>query len=437
MRFSLARESSSGLDVPLREIQELGDCDLEAGREVLLPRADVEPDLAGVRVLGEVAVDRVRHPTLLADLLEEPRGGRAAENRVEDGGGEAALVRAVDPRRGKADVVLLGVLPLEAKSRPGKPSQRLARERPPACSRSVAPLAEQCDEALVAEVPRRSEDDARAGIRTAVVGGERPGRHGLDHVRPTDHGPTERVPAEHRVGGEVVHEVMRSVLDHRDLLEHDLPLGVDIPERGAEHHVGHHVERGLEAVVRDPGVDDGRLARGRRIQLAAELVEDLGDLLRAVPRGALEEQVLDEVGDPGARLGLVARAGADPEAERDRPDAGQALRDDALPTLELGQLVAHSAVMVDGGGRRRPRPHRYERSRSRGRPRPRSRGPRGRSSRSSRGGAFFARSISSSGWTRLPFSCLATSLSPIRPRSLSTSWTSTSSTSPRVITSSM
>ena len=41
----------------------------------------------------------------------------------------------------------------------------------------------------------------------------------------------------------------------------------------------------------------------------------------------------------------------------------------------------------------------------------------GRSSRS-RGGASFARSISSSGGTRLPFSCFATSLRPIRPRVL-------------------
>ena len=49
---------------------------------------------------------------------------------------------------------------------------------------------------------------------------------------------------------------------------------------------------------------------------------------------------------------------------------------------------------------------------------------RGRSSRS-RGGASFARSISSSGWTRSPSSCLATSFRPMRPRSLSTSWTIT------------
>src|SRR5581483_4559380 len=76
-------------------------------------------------------------------------------------------------------------------------------------------------------------------------------------------------------------------------------------------------------------------------------------------------------------------------------------------------------------------------SRRRPPPRPPRRSPRGRSSRGSRGGASFARSTSSSGVTLCPSSCLAISLRPIRPRALSTSWTSTSSTSPRWITSSM
>ena len=100
----------------------------------------------------------------------------------------------------------------------------------------------------------------------------------------------------------------------------------------------------LEAVVRDPRVDDGRLARRRGVQLAAELVEDLGDLLRRVARRALEQQVLDEVRDAGARVGLVARAGADPEAERDRAHAGNALGDDALARRELGELVLRHAA---------------------------------------------------------------------------------------------
>ena len=66
--------------------------------------------------------------------------------------------------------------------------------------------------------------------------------------------------AEHGLRRDVVDEVVRRVLDHRDLLEDDLALGVDVDESGSVDHVRHHVERSLEANVGDPRVDDGRLS---------------------------------------------------------------------------------------------------------------------------------------------------------------------------------
>ena len=95
-------------------------------------------------------------------------------------------------------------------------------------------------------------------------------------------GRPERVRAEGRLGDQVVHELLRLVLVHRDLLEHDLALGVELGEGRREDHLAHHVERDLELLVGDARVDDGVLARGGGVQLAAEAVEDLGDLLRAV-----------------------------------------------------------------------------------------------------------------------------------------------------------
>src|SRR5439155_23692310 len=101
------------------DVDELLGCDLEAGGKVLLTGADVEADLAGVSVLRGEAVDGVGHPPLLADLLEEARRGRAAEDRVEDRGGEAPLVAARDTRCPEAHVVLLGRLLVKAHARPG------------------------------------------------------------------------------------------------------------------------------------------------------------------------------------------------------------------------------------------------------------------------------------------------------------------------------
>ena len=169
-----------------------------------------------------------------------------------------------------------------------------------------------------------------------------------DHVARADHRPAERVVAEHRLREEVVHELLRRVLVHRDLLEHDLALGVELGERRREDHVRHHVERRREVRVGNACVDDRVLARGRRVELAAEPVEDLGDVLRAVARRALEEQVLEEMRDACPLLLLVARSGADPVAERDRPDARHALGDHALARVELGYLVLPHRRIVGG-----------------------------------------------------------------------------------------
>jgi hypothetical protein len=66
--------------------------------------------------------------------------------------------------------------------------------------------------------------------------------------------------AEHRLGGDVVDEIVRRVLDHRDLLEHDLALGVDLVERRPIEHVGDDVQRRLEPLIGDARVHDRRLA---------------------------------------------------------------------------------------------------------------------------------------------------------------------------------
>ena len=134
-------------------------------------------------------------------------------------------------------------------------------------------------------------------------------------------------------------EILRGVLVHRDLLEHDLALLVDLGEHGSEDHVGHHLEGRLDVAVGDAGVDDGVLARRRGVELGAHRVERLGDLLRVVRARSLEQEVLDEMRHPGAVGTLVARPGADPEPERDGTDARHVLRDHALAGIELGEDV--------------------------------------------------------------------------------------------------
>ena len=117
------------------------------------------------------------------------------------------------------------------------------------------------------------------------------------------------------------------------------------------HHVAHHVDRLVEVVVGDSGIDDRVLARGGGVQLPAHRVEDLGDLLRVVALRALEEQVLDEVRDARALVPLVPRAGADPEPERDRPEVRQPLGDDPLAGIQLGEhVLLHGRIVLAPSG---------------------------------------------------------------------------------------
>jgi len=194
----------------------------------------------------------------------------------------------------------------------------------------------------------RRDDDVAPVVRRAVEPGDRPPADRRDHVPRADHGPPERVRAEDRLREEVVDQLLRRVLVHRDLLEHDLALGVELGEGRAEDHVGHHVDGGLEVGVGHARVDDGVLARGGRVQLAPEAVEDLRDLLGGVGARAFEEQVLDEVRDARAVVPLVARPRTDPEAERDRADARHALRHDALPRIEFREDVLLHRLIVPG-----------------------------------------------------------------------------------------
>jgi hypothetical protein len=88
-----------GADVSGGDVGDLGDRDLEALGEVVLSRCRRRRHLPRFGVLRRVAVDGVRHAALLADLLEQSRRGRAADDRVHERAGKrASSVREIPAR---------------------------------------------------------------------------------------------------------------------------------------------------------------------------------------------------------------------------------------------------------------------------------------------------------------------------------------------------
>ena len=132
------------------------------------------------------------------------------------------------------------------------------------------------------------------------------------------------------LGEQLVDEVVRRVLDHLDLFEDDLLLALDVvgAERRVHHDVGEHVDGERQVLVEHLDVVARVFLGGERVHLAADGVDRLGDVLGAPGRRALEEHVLDEMGDAALLLRLVARAARQPDADADRAHVRHPLREE-------------------------------------------------------------------------------------------------------------
>ena len=180
--------------------------------------------------------------------------------------------------------------------------------------------ADQVTHRSVLDVASRRDHHVGRDIGAAEVVPERfVGKRLHGFARPENRAP-ERVTLPEVLGEELVDQVVRRVLDHLDLFEDHLLLALDLVRRKCrtKHDVREQVDREREVLVEHLDVVAGVFLRGERVELAADGVDCLRDVLSGAGRGALEEHVLDEVGDPAARLDLVARASRQPHADRHR-----------------------------------------------------------------------------------------------------------------------
>ena len=118
------------------------------------------------------------------------------------------------------------------------------------------------------------------------------------------------------LGEELVDQDVGIVFVDLDLFEDHAALALDVSggEDGIEHQVGEHVEGDGHMVGQRLDVEaDGFLA-GEGVEVAADGVHLAGDVLGGAGAGALEEHVLDKVGDAVGFGGLAAGAGLDPHA---------------------------------------------------------------------------------------------------------------------------
>ena len=103
-------------------------------------------------------------------------------------------------------------------------------------------------------------------------------------------------------------KVVGVVLVHLDFFEdHALLAGQVVGGEGrVEDEIGKQVESGGDVLVEDLDVEADGLFAGERVEVAADGVDFAGELARRTRCRALEDHVLDEVGDAVALWSFVA-----------------------------------------------------------------------------------------------------------------------------------
>ena len=206
----------------------------------------------------------------------------------------------------------------------------------------VEGVLDQPREAPVVEVAGRREDDPGRRIMVLHVAKDGVAAHALDQRRRTQHRAAEGLFGKGGFLEEIEDHVVGGVVGLVDLLDDDALFAGQFV---LVHHrmlqdVGDDVDGQFQVFFKDLGVVRGVFAGRIGVQVAADGLDLLGDLLGVAAFGALEGHVLQQMRhavDPGV---LVAGADLDPGAQRHGLDRVHDVGDDAKAALKFGDLDA-------------------------------------------------------------------------------------------------
>src|SRR5579884_2526012 len=140
---------------------------------------------------------------------------------------------AGDPRGAQANVVLLGVLALEAPApRPGTGSRRNHRRERIGVQPARTLLGHR-DQLVVVDGARGGDDDVRGHVAGAVKARDLLGRRLGDDRGAADDRPAQWIVPEHGLAEEIEDLLLGIVLVHGDLLEDHRPLGIAVANPAA------------------------------------------------------------------------------------------------------------------------------------------------------------------------------------------------------------
>ena len=158
----------------------------------------------------------------------------------------------------------------------------------------------------------------------------------LDAFLRAENRTAERMPFPEVLREQLVDQVVGRVLDHLDLFEDDLLLALDFigDEGRTQDDVGEQIDGKRQVLVEHLDVVAGVFLRGEGVELPADRIDRLRDVLGGALLGAFEEHVLDEMRDAAALVALVPRAPHQPDTDRHRTHMRHRLGDETEPVIE-------------------------------------------------------------------------------------------------------
>ena len=205
---------------------------VELGRQA----ADRDADQAGVDVLAGEGEDGVGQPALLADLLEQPARGAAAERGVEHAEREAARRRSGSARCTPSTTLtcsnwrVASATPGADAARASRPGGRATGSAVPVeeAVRARTPCAPGVRRSAWSTLPATATTMLLGAVVALVEAADLLAGHRLDRLGGAGDRPAERRVAPGLRGEEVVRDVVGVVVVHRDLVEDHVTLGLDV-----------------------------------------------------------------------------------------------------------------------------------------------------------------------------------------------------------------
>ena len=270
-------------------------------------------------------VGRVGEAALFAHLLKKTGRGAASENRRQRVQGVSAFVFV--GHRGHADddgALLDGAFDREVPALrvlDGRASPTLSRRRSfaKAPSGSAQRRLDHGAQRLVVGLSGGCDHQLLGPIVLPVVARE------IRVIKPEDalggsaDRPAQRMPA-HDEGGDLLMGDLGGVVGvHRELFKDDAPLHLHVGFRKSRggNHVREQLDGVREVLLHNVSVIVGQLLSRAGVEVAAEEVDAVGELLRAARGRTLEKKMLEKVRGAERPLVFIGGPCPDPEADGD------------------------------------------------------------------------------------------------------------------------